>query len=213
MSIHPTAIVEKGVEIGEGTFVWDNAHLRAPSTIGRDCIIGEKTYIAYGVTIGSRVKINSFVYICNGVTIADGVMISAGVIFTNDRYPRATSPDLQSLRGSEPDEHTLETKVAKGATVGAGAVIGCGLELGAFSMVGMGSVVTRDVKPFHLVAGNPARIIALVCRCGEPFYRFAKNDQKPPEINNAICARCGLEYSVNQGTVIELNPPATGTLP
>ena len=93
--IHPSAFVEEGVEIGDGTSVWDNVHLRGPSRIGRDCIIGGKSVIAYGVTIGDRVKINSMVYIPTGVTIETGAMISAGTIFTNDRYPRATTPDLQ----------------------------------------------------------------------------------------------------------------------
>jgi acetyltransferase-like isoleucine patch superfamily enzyme len=207
MSVHPTAIVEEGVEIGEGTSVWDNVHLRGPCTIGRDCIIGEKSYVAYGVSIGDRVKINSFVYICNGVTVEDGVMISAGVIFTNDRYPRAVTPDLLTLRGSDPDEHTLSTRVARGAAIGAGAVIGCGLEIGEFSMIGMGSVVTRDVDPFHLVAGNPARTIALVCRCGTPFFRFKKNVPEQSDIKKATCAECGLEYGVINGIVKELTPP------
>ena len=119
--IHPTALVEEGVEIGDGTSVWDNVHLRGPSRIGRDCIIGGKSVIAYGVTIGDRVKINSMVYIPTGVTIEIGAMISAGTIFTNDRYPRATTPDLATLRGSDPDEHTLETVVRAGATIGAGS--------------------------------------------------------------------------------------------
>ena len=96
--IHPTALIEDGVEIGEDTAVWDAVHIRAPSSIGRNCIIGEKSYIAYGVEIGDRVKINAFVYICTAVTIETGVMIAAGTIFTNDRFPRATTPDLSALR-------------------------------------------------------------------------------------------------------------------
>ena len=99
--------------------------------IGGDCIIGEKTYIAYDVHIGDRVKINAFVYICAGVRIEDGVMISAGTVFTNDRFPRATMPDLSRLRPSEPDEHTRPTLVREGATIGAGCVIGCDLTSGA----------------------------------------------------------------------------------
>src|SRR5881394_1168068 len=91
--IHSTALVEPGVELGEGTSVWDNVHIRGPAHLGRDCIVGEKTYIAYGVTIGDFVKINAQVYVCNGVSIADRVMIAAGVIFTNDRYPRAFDAD------------------------------------------------------------------------------------------------------------------------
>ena len=121
--IHPTALVEDNVTIGEGTSVWDNVHIRHDSRIGEECIIGEKTYVAYGVEIGDRVKINAMVYICNAVTIEDGVMISAGTIFTNDRFPRATTPDLSKLRSSDPDEHTLPTLVREGATIGAAATI------------------------------------------------------------------------------------------
>src|SRR4051812_27500215 len=104
---HPTALVEDGVLIGRGTAVWDNVHIRHSTRVGCDCIVGGKTYIAYGVSVGDRVKINTFVYICNGVTIEDGAMIGAGTVFTNDRLPRAATPDLSQLRSSDPDDHTL----------------------------------------------------------------------------------------------------------
>ena len=86
--IHPTAEVEEGVVLGEGTRVWSHVHVRGPSRIGRDCIVGEKSYIAYDVEIADRVKINAFVYLCAGVRVEEGVMIAAGVVFTNDRWPR-----------------------------------------------------------------------------------------------------------------------------
>ncbi|MDO9383505.1 MAG: acyltransferase [Hyphomicrobiaceae bacterium] len=202
--IHPTAIVEKGVELGEGTSVWDSVHIRGPAHIGRDCIVGEKTYIAYDVKIGDRVKINAFVYICTAVTIEQGVMIAAGTIFTNDMFPRATTPDLTALRSSDPDEETLATLVREGATIGAGCVIGCDLEIGRFAMVGMGSVVTKTVPHFHLVVGNPARSIAYVCRCGHPFHRFSG---PPPTLAETPCPSCGAGYRVEGGEVIELTPP------
>ena len=165
--IHASAEIEDGVEIGAGTAVWSHVHARGPGTrIGDDCIVGERTYIAYGVQIGDRVKINAFVYLCTGVTIEDGVMIGAGMIFTNDRYPRATTPDLSALRPSGPDEHTLPTLVEQGASIGAGSVIGCDLVVGRFAMVGMGSVVTRSVAPFHLVVGQPARASRRRVACG-----------------------------------------------
>jgi acetyltransferase-like isoleucine patch superfamily enzyme len=175
--IHPTAIIEEGVEIGTGTSVWDNVHIRFGTRIGEECIIGEKTYVAYEVVIGNRVKINAFVYICNAVTIEDGVMISAGTVFTNDRFPRATTADLSQLRSSAPDEATLPTWVRAGATIGAQCTIGNDLEIGRFAMVGMGSVVTRTVPDFHLVVGNPARSVGCVCRCGEPLMRFSEGWQ------------------------------------
>src|SRR5207237_4066792 len=130
--------------------------------LGDECIVGEKTYIAYGVKIGHRVKINSFVYVCTAVTIEDGVMISAGTIFTNDRFPRATTPDLKQLRPSAPDEHTLPTLVREGATIGAGSVIGSDLVIGRFAMVGMGSLVTKSVPDFHLAVGRPAKSVGSV---------------------------------------------------
>jgi acetyltransferase-like isoleucine patch superfamily enzyme len=179
--IHPTALVEDGVELGDGTSVWDNVHIRGPARIGRDCIIGEKTYVAYGVAVGDEVKINAHVYVCTGVTIADRVMIAAGVIFTNDRYPRAFDPVAGGLADSGPNEETLATAVHEGATIGAGAVVGPGLTIGAYAMVGMGSVVTADVPPHALVFGNPARVRGWVCVCGQP---------RDPEAERG-CARCG----------------------
>ena len=204
--VHPTAIVEDGVSIGEGTSVWDGVHVRGPGTvIGTDCIVGEKSYIAYGVSIGDRVKINAFVYICTAVTIEDGVMISAGTTFTNDRYPRATTVDLAKLRPSDPDECTLATIVRAGSTIGARATICPGVELGRFSMVGMAAAVTRSVPDFHLVVGHPARTVAVVCRCGEPFLRAV--DGRLPDVADVERGECGLRYAVESDLVSELSPP------
>ncbi len=204
--IHPTAIVEEGVQIGPGTAVWDNVHLRGPSTIGSECIVGEKTHIAYGVEIGDRVKINAFVYICTGVTLEDGVMVSARTTFTNDRFPRAASSDLRMLRSSDPDEHTRPTRVRCGATLGAACTIGPDLEIGRFSMVGMGAVVTRSVADFHLVVGQPARSVGCVCRCGERFWRFDRDGEG--DGRELACKACGLRYAVRGDQVEELSPPA-----
>jgi UDP-2-acetamido-3-amino-2,3-dideoxy-glucuronate N-acetyltransferase len=203
--IHPTAIVEEGVRIGAGTSVWDNVHIRHSTTIGEQCIIGEKSCVAYAVSIGNRVKINAFVYICTAVTIEDGVMISAATTFTNDRFPRATTPDLRQLRSSDPDEETRPTLVREGATIGAGCTIGCDLTIGRFAMVGMGSLVTHSVEDFHLVLGSPARSVGCVCRCGQVVARFDADDASaPPE---AACAKCGLRYRIEGRRVRELAPP------
>lgn len=199
--VHDTAIIEDGVTLGTGTSVWDNAHIRHDTSIGDECIVGGKSVIAYGVSIGHRVKINSMVYICHGVTIEDGVMISAGTIFTNDRFPRATTPDLATLRSSDPDEHTLPTVVREGATIGAGCVIGNDLEIGRFAMVGMGAVVTRSVPDFHLVVGSPARSIGCVCRCGPMMARFEDDAELPATLE---CAECGRTYRVDGRAISEL---------
>ena len=111
--IHPSALVEDGVEVGEGSSIWDAVHVRSGARIGAGCIVGEKTYIAGGVVVGDLVKINAMAYLCAGVTLERGVMVAAGVIFTNDRYPRATTPDLAALRPSEADEDTLLTVDAR----------------------------------------------------------------------------------------------------
>ncbi|MCC6670291.1 MAG: N-acetyltransferase [Planctomycetes bacterium] len=187
--VHPTALVEDGVVLGPGTSVWDNVHIRKNARIGAKCIIGEKTYVAYEVVIGDLVKINAVVYICAGVTIEDGVMISAHTVFTNDRFPRSTDPDLQDLQTSDPTEETLTTTVRRGTTIGAGAVIGPGVTLGEFSMIGMGSVVTRDVPPHGLAIGNPARVRGLVCRCGHPVLKLGA-DAELPVRGRFPCEKC-----------------------
>jgi UDP-2-acetamido-3-amino-2,3-dideoxy-glucuronate N-acetyltransferase len=200
--IHPTAIIEEGVVLGDGTSVWDGVHIRRNATLGEHCIVGEKSYIAYDVRIGHRVKINAMVYICAAVTIEDGVMISAGTIFTNDRFPRATTPDLRELRSSDPDEETLPTLVKAGATIGAGCTIGNDLSIGRFAMVGMGSLVTKSIPDFHLAIGHPAVSVGVVCRCGHPVARFPP--ATAPTIAALACEHCGRRYGLESGTVREL---------
>jgi UDP-2-acetamido-3-amino-2,3-dideoxy-glucuronate N-acetyltransferase len=136
------------------------------------------------------------------VTVEDGVMISAGVIFTNDRFPRAATNDLSRLKPSTPDEHTLPTLVREGATIGAGAIVGCELTIGRFAMVGMGSVVTRSVGDFHLVIGNPARSIGCVCRCGQPLAKWS--DVPPAEALRIACSSCASSYEIEDRMVREL---------
>lgn len=183
--IHPTAVVEPDVDLGDDTDVWDHAHIRAGARIGCGCIIGEKTYVAYGVTVGDRVKINAHVYVCTGVTIEDRVLVAAGVIFTNDRYPRAFDAESGARAPSEPTADTLLTRVCEGATVGAGAVVGPGVEIGRYAMVGMGAVVVGDVPAHGLVYGNPARLRGHVCMCGTPLA------VAPRRTDGFSCPRCG----------------------
>lgn len=187
--IHPTADIERDVTIGDGTSIWDHAHIRHGTKIGRDCIIGGKTTIAYDVVIGNLCKINSNVYICTAVTIEDGVMISAGTIFTNDRFPRAAEADLSRLRSSDPDEATEKTLVRCGATIGAGSIIGSNLTIGAWAMIGMGSVVTKSIPDFHLAIGSPVRSIGAVCRCGQVICMFQDDDVQEESLRCNACNR------------------------
>ena len=193
--IHPTAIIEDQVQIGDDASIWDSVHVRGPGTvIGSSVTIGEKTYVAYDVRIGDRVKVNAFVYICAGVTIEDGVMISAGTIFTNDRFPRATTTDLSTLLSSDEPEDMPRTRVGAGATIGAGTIVGPGVEVGRFAMIGMGTVLTRSVGDHMLVYGSPGRVVGLVCACGHPWTKGL-----PVDSRSGDCSNCGLALEWSDG--------------
>jgi len=193
--VHPTALVEEGVQLGPNTRVWDSVHIRKGARIGHDCIIGEKTYIAYDVAIGNFVKMNAAVYVCAEVEIEDFCMLSAHVVFTNDRFPRSGNRELTGLETSAPTEETLRTRVRRGVSIGANATIGPGITLGEFSMVGMGSVVTREVPAFALALGNPARVAGWLSACGSPLVR-GRDLQAPAPGNprRLHCERCGRDY-------------------
>jgi UDP-2-acetamido-3-amino-2,3-dideoxy-glucuronate N-acetyltransferase len=206
-TVHPTALVEDGVVLGEGTRIWDGVHIRRGARIGHDCIVGEKSYIAYDVVIGNYVKINAVVYVCAGVSIGDFCMLSAHTVFTNDRFPRSGRRDLGGLETSDPTEETLLTRVGRGVTTGANATIGPGVSLGEFAMVGMGAVVTRDVPPFALVVGNPARLAGWLSACGEPLVRG--RDIDAAAARDLRCHRCGRDYRLEGGVLRPKAPIAS----
>jgi acetyltransferase-like isoleucine patch superfamily enzyme len=148
--------ISDDVVLGEGAVVYDFVNLYG-CEIGEESRIGTFVEIQRGARIGRRCKISSHSFICEGVEIGDGVFVGHGVIFTNDLFPRATRPD-GSLQGAE-DWTCVPTYVEDGASIGSGATLLCGIRIGAGAMVGAGAVVTRDVPPHTIVAGNPAKVV------------------------------------------------------
>ena len=172
--IDETAHVSDKAKIGDGTKIWINVQVREEAEIGENCIISKDVYIDHAVKIGNNVKIQNGVSVYNGVTVEDDVFIGPNAAFTNDYYPRAFNADWE----------ISETKVKKGASIGANATIVCRHTLGEYCMVGAGSVVTEDVPPYTLVVGNPARPIGKVCRCGTRVG------------DDGLCPKCG--FNINE---------------
>ena len=160
MYIHPSALVEEGAIIGNGTRVWHLVQVRPGAKIGEDCIIGRGVFVDSGVVIGNRVKVQNYVSIYHGVTIEDGVFVGPHAVFTNDKLPRAITPDGQIK--SADDWVVSPTVVRYGASIGANSVLVCGITVGRWAMIGAGSVVTKDVPDYGLVVGNPATLIGYV---------------------------------------------------
>ena len=154
--IHPTANIHCSASIGDGTKVWINVQIRENAKIGDNCIISKDVYIDHDVKVGNNCKIQNSVSVYSGVTILDDVFIGPNVAFTNDKVPRVFNVDWK----------ITPTLVKKGASIGANATIICGITIGEYSMVAAGSVVTRDVPPFTLVMGNPARQIYKIDKLG-----------------------------------------------
>ncbi len=187
--LHPTADISSEASIGSATRVWNHTQIREGAIIGAECVIGRDVYIDADVRIGSRVKIQNSVLIYRGVTIADGVFIGPRVTFTNDRYPRAITPD-GALKGVD-DWEQGEIYVGYGASLGAGAIVVTGVTIGAFAMVAAGAVVTHDVPAYGLVMGVPARLVGYVCACGKPVRNGPSSD-----LHDRCCAMPSLHDDV-----------------
>jgi acetyltransferase-like isoleucine patch superfamily enzyme len=183
--IHPLAVVDDGAKIGDGTRIWHFAHVRETATIGKGCNIGKDVYIDADVVIGNNVKIQNGVSVYNGVTIEDDVFCGPHMTFTNDLYPRAFGDSFE----------VLKTHVKKGASIGAHATIICNITLGEYCMIGSGAVVTRDVPTHGLVAGNPARLVGFVCRCGQPL-----TDEVSQSDDSIImrCSKCDAKIELSK---------------
>lgn len=170
--IHNTAEVDDSAKIGTGTKIWNQAQVRNDAIIGENCIISKYVYIDEHVVIGNRVKVQNNVNIYHGVEVEDDVFLGPSMTFTNDMYPRAFNSNWKITK----------TLVKKGASIGANSTIRCGITIGEYAMIGAGSVVTKDVAPYTLVAGNPAREMGRVCECGFRLDEAGK------------CLECGKQY-------------------
>ena len=162
--IHPSADVAADATIGAGTRVWHHAQVRAGAVIGRECILGKDVYIDAGVRIGDRVKLQNGALVYHGATIEDGVFIGPRAVLTNDRHPRAITPNGRLQDAG--DWAVGPIRVHFGASIGAGAIVLPGVTIGRWAMVAAGAVVARDVADHALVAGVPARPVGWVCPCG-----------------------------------------------
>lgn len=162
---HPSAVIDGNSEIGEGTKIWHFSHIMSGSKIGPGCNIGQNVVISPHVILGENVKVQNNVSIYTGVICEDDVFLGPSMVFTNVINPRSAI--------SRKDEYK-KTMVRKGASIGANATIICGIEIGKYAMIGAGAVVTKDVPPYTLVYGNPARQKGWVSEYGHKL-EFDKN--------------------------------------
>lgn len=182
--VHESSYIDEGVRIGRNTKVWHFSHVMKNADIGKGCTLGQNVLVGPNVQIGNNVKIQNNVSVYEGVTLEDDVFCGPSMVFTNVDAPRSAYP-------RESDEYQ-ETRVKKGATIGANATVVCGHTVGKHALIGAGSVVTRDVPGYALLYGVPARVEGWVCECGEKLD-FVDNKAK--------CTECGKEYMMNEKKV------------
>ncbi|MGI9544962.1 MAG: acyltransferase [Cyclobacteriaceae bacterium] len=181
---HETAIIDPGCTIGNGTKIWHFSHVMASSKIGNKCNLGQNVVISPNVILGNNVKVQNNVSIYTGVTCEDDVFLGPSMVFTNVINPRSAIARK---------EQYLSTKVGRGASVGANATIVCGNNLGDFSFVAAGAVVTKNVKPYSLVVGNPARFRCWVSEYGHKL-EFDKDGY-------GLCPESGEKYHLHNDKV------------
>jgi UDP-2-acetamido-3-amino-2,3-dideoxy-glucuronate N-acetyltransferase len=184
--VHPSAYVDDGCAIGDGTKIWHFSHVMTGAAIGRNCNLGQNVVVSPGVVIGDNVKIQNNVSIYTGVTLENDVFCGPSMVFTNVATPRS--------HVSRKHEYQ-KTLVKQGATLGANSTIVCGHTIGRFAFVGAGAVVTRDVPDFALVVGNPGRSAGWMCQCG---VKLASKSQPGGVLT---CATCGSVYEARDGVL------------
>ncbi len=182
--IHPTAIIDEGAKIASRTKIWHFTHIMPEVLIGTDCSIGQNCFLGKKVVVGNGVKIQNNVSLYEGVVIEDDVFIGPSAVFTNVINPRSFV--------NRKDEFKT-TYIMKGATIGANTTIICGITIGAYSFIGAGAVVTRDVPPHALLTGNPAKIRGWMSHDGQ---KLVFDDQ-----NVAVCPTSGRKYKLEQNRI------------
>ncbi len=158
---HETAVIDPGCKIGKGTKIWHFSHIMPDSEIGEHCSFGQNVVVSPGVKLGNNVKVQNNVSIYTGVICEDNVFLGPSMVFTNIVNPRSAVVRRDQY---------VETMVRQGATIGANATVVCGIEIGAFAFIGAGAVVIRDVLPYELVVGNPAKHIGWMSDFGHRLH-------------------------------------------
>lgn len=184
---HETAVVDQGCQIGEGTKIWHFSHIMPNCEIGERCNIGQNVVVSPGVKLGNNVKVQNNVSIYTGVVCEDDVFLGPSMVFTNVTNPRSAVNRR---------EQYAETKVGKGASIGANATIVCGHDIGEFAFIGAGSVVTKTIPAFALVVGNPARQIGWMSEYG---HRLEFNAD-----GHAVCPESQQVYLLEKGIVTRI---------
>jgi len=184
VTIHPTAVVDPGCVIGEGTKIWHFSHIMPDCTIGKNCNIGQNVVVSPGVVLGNNVKVQNNVSIYTGVVCQDDVFLGPSMVFTNVINPRSAVNRKNQY---------ATTVVKKGATIGANATIVCGHDIGEYAFIGAGAVVTKHVKPYALLVGNPAKQMGWMSEYG---HRLKFNDK-----GIAVCPESKEEYILENGEV------------
>ncbi len=188
--VHPTAIIDGNVDIGNGTSIWHFSHIQAGAKIGKKCTLGQNVNVANNVSIGNFCKIQNNVSVYEGVTLEDYVFCGPSMVFTNILLPKCKYPQ----RGAEFYSTTL---VKEGASIGANATIVCGIVIGKHSLIGAGTVVTKDIPDYALVVGNPGKIIGWVSEAGTKLIFDDKGF--------AYCEKSHKKYKIENGFVNEVN--------
>ena len=185
---HETAVIDGGSRIGKGTRIWHFSHIMTGSEIGESCNIGQNVVISPGVRLGRNVKVQNNVSIYTGVICEDDVFLGPSMVFTNIINPRSAIIRKDSY---------VSTIVEKGASIGANSTIVCGNRIGRYSLIGAGAVVTREVKPYALVVGNPARQTGWISEYG---HKLQFDDK-----GFATCPESGEKYRIEDGNVMKIN--------